>query len=159
MTSNSIAAAHLHCLQECPTWPCNTITCVDPQSTFNLWSAVFGATGGGGGQGAEALSAAPQHNLGQSEPGVTSTGAPSARYQTRAAARARAGSGRTSAGPTQQASGQVFSSEIEDAYHASLVKLFSSPEGYESIGLPGPPHTIRHNTLGERLETMRILHT
>ena len=66
---------------------------------------------------------------------------------TRSVTRHGTATSNSGAGP----SGQVFSDDIEDAYHAALVKLYTSPEGYEAIGLPGPPHTIRHATLGERL--------
>lgn len=70
-----------------------------------------------------------------------------------------AGSGADDVIPCDEdASSRPISSETESLYHEALMKLLASPDGYEAIGLPGPPHTIRHNTVAEWLAGMKVLH-
>ncbi len=73
-------------------------------------------------------------------------------------------SGRRTLGPGADMStscdqgGSRVSADTESLYHEALMKLLASPDGYEAIGLPGPPHTIRHNTVAEWLAGMEVLH-
>jgi hypothetical protein len=43
-------------------------------------------------------------------------------------------------------------------HHMAFVNYLARPEGYEAIGLPGPPHTIEHSTVHDWLSSMRIVH-
>ncbi|BDA49442.1 hypothetical protein COCOBI_14-0590 [Coccomyxa sp. Obi] len=45
----------------------------------------------------------------------------------------------------------------ENAYHLNLVELLRHPRMYRALGLPGPPHTIQHASLEERISTMQVV--
>ncbi|BDA49431.1 hypothetical protein COCOBI_14-0480 [Coccomyxa sp. Obi] len=45
----------------------------------------------------------------------------------------------------------------ENAYHRNLVDVLRHPRMYRALGLPGPPHTIQHSTLEERIRGMKAL--
>ena len=50
-----------------------------------------------------------------------------------------------------------FSAEVEAAYSAEINKLMRTPAFYEALGFDRPPHTVRHNTLSERVASMRLI--
>ncbi|CAK0732263.1 hypothetical protein CVIRNUC_000106 [Coccomyxa viridis] len=45
----------------------------------------------------------------------------------------------------------------ENAYHRDLVDALRHPRMYRALGLSGPPHTIRHSSLEENLNNMRLI--
>ena len=45
----------------------------------------------------------------------------------------------------------------ENAYHVDLVKLLREPAIYKQLGLSGPPHTIAHSSLQQKLDSMRFV--
>lgn len=45
----------------------------------------------------------------------------------------------------------------ENAYHLDLVKLLREPAVYKQLGLSGPPHTIAHSSLQQKLDSMRFV--
>lgn len=79
--------------------------------------------------------------------------------QTRSSRRGGVGPGADVAASSDQGvSGSPISADIKILYHEALMKLLAHPDGYEAIGLPGPPHTIRHHTVAEWIAGMEILH-
>ena len=97
----------------------------------------------------------PEH-----EPKPPSSGQGSAGRQTRSSKRSTGPEAADAATlPCDEAaSSSPVSPETESLYHEALLKVLASPDGYEAIGLPGPPHTVRHNTVAEWVAGMKILH-
>lgn len=60
----------------------------------------------------------------------------------------------------QQAEGAVDADQMmqaaENAYHLDLLDLLKQPRMYRALGLSGPPHTIAHASLEERINTMQL---
>ena len=46
---------------------------------------------------------------------------------------------------------------VENSYHVALVKLLRQPAFYKQLGFCGPPHTIAHSSLQDRLDSMRVV--
>ena len=109
-----------------------------------------GPSGAGGGPHHGGNNEHPPGSAGQPPSG----GQGRAGMQTRSSSRSGVGPGAAVAAPSDQG----VSADTESLYHETLMKLLANPDGYKAIGLPGPPHTIRHNTVAEWIAGMEVLH-
>lgn len=47
--------------------------------------------------------------------------------------------------------------DVENAYHVDLLQFLWDPIIYSQLGLSGPPHTITHSSLQDKLDSMQIV--
>ncbi len=52
---------------------------------------------------------------------------------------------------------QYFSAELEEAYSAAMLAMVRRPEWYKAHGRDGPPHSVEHSSLAERLASMKVI--
>ena len=72
-----------------------------------------------------------------------------------------AAEGAQAEGARTEGAGAADADEIwqakENAFHRDMVDLLRHPRMYKAMGLSGPPHTIRHSSLEEILNSMQLL--
>eukprot|EP00891_Asterochloris_glomerata_P001802 jgi/Astpho2/1802/Aster-07561 len=60
---------------------------------------------------------------------------------------------------TRQRLDAMLGPQVDAVYSATLNRLLRSPEGYKSLGMSGPPHSIEHTPFSEQIRSWTIVAT
>ena len=60
---------------------------------------------------------------------------------------------------TRQRLDAMLGPQVDAVYSATLNRLLRSPEGYKSLGMSGPPHSIEHTPFSEQIKSWTIVAT